>query len=103
MKTIADAPLDDDPRASRYLVKSVMHCARVLAAFTCPDETLRLKEISSRCGLPKSMTFRLIFTLTHCGVIERVDKNLYRAAWSIPNKRRTRARVAEPSSTDAVD
>jgi len=62
-----------------YLVKSVVHASRLLSAFRASGEALPLREVSSRSGLPKSMTFRLLYTLERCGMIEKVGENLYRS------------------------
>ncbi len=62
-----------------YLVKSVVHCSRLLAAFRSPGEALALREIASRSGLPKSMSFRILYTLQSCGMVEKVAENLYRS------------------------
>src|SRR6476659_8013543 len=66
------------PRDS-YLVKSVVHASQLLLAFRSSGEALPLREISSRSGLPKSMTFRLLYTLERCGMVEKVGENLYRS------------------------
>src|SRR5439155_171969 len=63
-----------------YLVKSVVHSSRVLSAFRASGEALPLREIAARGGLPKSMVFRVLYTLERCGMIEKVGENLYRAA-----------------------
>jgi ribose transport system substrate-binding protein len=63
----------------RYLVKSVEHASRLLSAFRASGEALPLREISSRSGLPKSMSFRLLYTLERCGMVEKVGENLYRS------------------------
>ena len=68
-------PTGRDP----YLVKSVVHSSQLLAAFRTSGEALPLREISARSGLPKSMAFRLIYTLERCGMIEKVGDNLYRS------------------------
>src|SRR5205823_269463 len=62
-----------------YLVKSVVHSSRVLTAFRSPGEALPLKEISLRSGLPKTMAFRLLYTLEKCGMVEKVSENLYQS------------------------
>ncbi len=62
-----------------YLVKSVVHASQLLLAFRSSGEALPLREISSRSGLPKSMTFRLLYTLERCGMVEKVGENLYRS------------------------
>lgn len=69
------------PAASRdrYLVKSVEHASRLLSAFRTSGEGLPLREVASRSGLPKSMTFRLLYTLERCGMVEKVGENLYRS------------------------
>jgi ribose transport system substrate-binding protein len=63
-----------------YLVKSVVHSSRVLSAFRASGEALPLREIAARSGLPKSMSFRLLYTLERCGMIEKVGENLYRSS-----------------------
>src|SRR6187402_840643 len=62
-----------------YLVKSVVHSAQLLSAFRSSGEALPLREIAARSGLPKSMTFRLLYTLERCGMIEKAGENLYRS------------------------
>ena len=64
---------------SRYLVKSVVHSARLMTAFKSPEEALSLKEIVSRSALPKTMAFRLLYTLEKCSMIEKISDNLYRS------------------------
>jgi len=65
--------------SDRYLVKSVVHAAQLLSAFRSTGEALPLREISARANLPKSMTFRLLYTLERCGMIEKAGENLYRS------------------------
>ena len=62
-----------------YLVKSVVHAAQLLSAFRSSGEALPLREVAARSGLPKSMTFRLLYTLERCGLIEKAGENLYRS------------------------
>src|SRR5215470_11450501 len=50
------------PTRDRYLVKSIVHSSQLLSAFHLPGEALALKEICSRCALPKTMVFRLLYT-----------------------------------------
>src|SRR5678816_1209221 len=71
----SSAPARRDP----YLVKAVVHASQVLSAFRSSGEALPLREISARSGLPKSMTFRLLYTLERCGMLEKVGENLYRS------------------------
>jgi ribose transport system substrate-binding protein len=77
---------DRDP----YLVKAVVHATRLLSAFQSTGEPLPLREISARSGLPKSMAFRLLYTLERCGAIEKVGENLYRSHLGPFRKRRFR-------------
>ncbi len=69
----------ETPTRDPYLVKSIVHASRALTAFRVSGEALPLREISNRSGLPKSMTFRLLYTLERCGMVEKVGENLYRA------------------------
>ncbi len=62
-----------------YLVKSVVHSSQLLSAFRTSGEALPLREVAARSGLPKSMAFRLLYTLERCGMIEKVGENLYRS------------------------
>src|ERR671933_66307 len=63
-----------------YLVKSVVHSSRVLSAFRASREALPLREIAARSDLPKSMAFRLLYTLERCGMVDKVGENLYRSS-----------------------
>src|SRR5437879_9980116 len=63
----------------RYLVKSVIHSSCLLSAFRSPGEALPLREVASRSGLPKTMVFRLLYTLEKCGMVEKVGENLYQS------------------------
>jgi ribose transport system substrate-binding protein len=72
--------MDRDVRSrDAYLVKSVVHSSRLLTAFRTPGEALPLREIASRSGLPKTMAFRLLYTLERCGMVEKVGENLYQS------------------------
>src|ERR1700693_2278288 len=63
-----------------YLVKSVVHASKILSAFPSAGEALPLKEIAIRSGLPKTMAFRLLYTLEKCDIIEKVGTNLYQSS-----------------------
>src|SRR5947209_19861659 len=67
------------PSRDRYLVKSIVHSSQLLTAFRSPGEALPLKEISARCGLPKTMVFRLLYTLEKCGMVDKLGQNLYQS------------------------
>ena len=62
-----------------YLVKSIVHSSRILSAFRSSGEALPLKEIVLRSGLPKTMSFRLLYTLEKCGMVEKIGANLYQS------------------------
>src|SRR5437763_2554591 len=64
----------------RYLVKSVIHSSCLLSAFRSPGEALPRREVAKRSGLPKSMVFRLLYTLEKCGMVEKVGENLYQSS-----------------------
>jgi ribose transport system substrate-binding protein len=70
-----------------YLVKSILHASEVLAAFRHPAETLRLRDVMARTGFSKGMCFRLLYTLRHCGFLEKADAQRYRL---MPDARRRR-------------
>ncbi len=71
----------------RYLVKSIVHSAQVLSAFQSTGESLSLREIAARSALPKTMAFRLLYTLEKCGMIDKVGSNLYQSRVSPLKKR----------------
>jgi len=70
-----------------YLVKSIVHASQLMMAFQTPGESLSLREIASRSGLPKTMAFRLLYTLQKCGMVDKVGGNLYQSRISPLKKR----------------
>src|SRR6516225_3237702 len=70
-----------------YLVKAVVHAAQLLTAFQTSGEALSLKDVSARSGLPKTMVFRLLYTLEKCGLVQKPGENLYQSC-VYPLKRR---------------
>lgn len=64
--------------SSRYLVHSLMRAAKILSAFRKEGEVLRLKDIVERTGFNKVLCFRILFTLHHCGFVEKIGENQYR-------------------------
>ena len=72
---MSDQPRSRDP----YLVKSIVHSSQLLSAFRASGEALPLREVAKRSGLPKSMAFRLLYTLEKCGMVEKVGENLYQS------------------------
>src|SRR5262245_54486781 len=85
-----DAGARRPPRHESYLVKSLVHASEILAAFQ-PGEGLRLRDVMQRTSFGKGMCFRLLYTLRHCGFIEKVENNKYRLA--ADTKRRKKYRV----------
>jgi ribose transport system substrate-binding protein len=67
------------PTRDRYLVKSVVHASLLLRAFRANGEALPLREVAARSGLPKTMAFRLLYTLEKCGMVEKIGENLYQS------------------------
>lgn len=63
----------------RYFVKSIVHASQLLSAFRSPGEALSLKEVAARCGLPKTMVFRLLYTLEKCGMVDKLGQNAYQS------------------------
>ena len=62
----------------KYLVKAVVHSAQVLSVFRAQGEALPLAVIAERAKLGRCLVFRQLYTLEHCGLVERITKNLYR-------------------------
>src|SRR6516225_11891587 len=80
--------MNNDSRSrDRYLVKSIVHSSQVLMTFQSAGESLSLKEIATRSGLPKTMAFRLLYTLEKCGMIDKVGDNLYQSRLNPLRKR----------------
>jgi ribose transport system substrate-binding protein len=87
----ADAPGRDRGRIhDLYLVKSIVHASEILWAFQHPGEALRLRDVMTRTGFGKGMCFRLLYTLRHCGFIEKVENNRYRLTSDIRRRKKYR-------------
>ncbi len=86
------APPAPSPRARRdlYLVKSLVHASEILWAFQHSGETLRLRDVMDRTGFGKGMCFRLLYTLHHCGFLEKVEGHRYRLTSEIRRRKRYR-------------
>jgi ribose transport system substrate-binding protein len=80
------------PKSERdsYIVRSVVHASQILGAFESPAELLRLRDIVQRTGFGKGMCFRLLHTLSYCGLLEKIDATQYRLISEIRRKRRYR-------------
>jgi len=73
-----------------YVVRSVVHASQVLRAFQSSGEALRLRDVVQRTGLGKGLCFRLLHTLHHIGMVEKVDATRYRLTSEIGRRRRYR-------------
>lgn len=64
--------------ADRNDSQTVLRACDVLKAFRHLGEELQLTQVMERTGLPKTTAFRLLRTLIHGGLIERVGAGIYR-------------------------
>jgi ribose transport system substrate-binding protein len=80
------------PQAKRepYIIRSVVHAAQVLGSFQSAGEVLRLRDVVQRTGFGKGACFRLLHTLHHCGLVEKVDASGYRLVSEIKRRKRYR-------------
>lgn len=72
-----------------YLIKSLEHATDILRVFDRRGETLSLRDVMDRTGFGKGMCFRLLYTLRHCGFLEKADKR-YQLVTDAPRRRRMR-------------
>jgi len=61
-----------------------------MRAFQSSGEALRLRDVVQRTGLGKGLCFRLLHTLHHIGMVEKVDATRYRLTSEIGRRRRYR-------------
>jgi ribose transport system substrate-binding protein len=73
-----------------YIVKSITHAAEILWAFQHTGEALRLRDVMERTGFSKGMCFRLLYTLHHCGFVEKVEGSRYRLTSEVRRRKRYR-------------
>jgi ribose transport system substrate-binding protein len=73
-----------------YVVQSVVHAAEILRAFQTRGEVLRLRDVVERTTLGKGLCFRLLHTLRHCGLLEKIDESRYRLTSDIQRRKRYR-------------
>jgi len=73
-----------------YVVQSVVHASDILRAFQSRGEVLRLRDVIERTGFSKGLCFRLLHTLRHCGLLEKVDDSRYRLTTEIRRRKRYR-------------
>jgi ribose transport system substrate-binding protein len=72
------------------IVKSVVHAVEVLGAFRSAGETLRLRDVVLRTQMGKGMCFRLLHTLHHCGLLEKIDASHFRLVSEVRRHKRHR-------------
>ena len=82
------------PPREPYLVQSVLHASEVLRAFQSRGEALRLRDVVERTGFGKGLCFRLLYTLRHCGLLEKVDESRYRLTSDVHRRKRFRVGYA---------
>jgi len=80
---------DESTRRS-YLVQAVLHATQILRTFQSRGEVLRLRDVVARTRYSKGLCFRLLYTLHHCGLIEKVDESRYRLTSDIQRRKRYR-------------
>jgi ribose transport system substrate-binding protein len=93
-KRQADSGVPAKAGRDLYLVKSLVHASEILWSFQHSGETLRLRDVMDRTRFGKGMCFRLLYTLRHCGFIERVEGNRYRLTSEIRRRKRYRVGYA---------
>lgn len=77
-------------RSAPYVVQSVVHATVILRAFQSRGETLRLRDVVQRTGFTKGLCFRLLHTLRHCGLVEKIDETRYRLTSEVQPRKRYR-------------
>jgi ribose transport system substrate-binding protein len=78
-----------------YLIEAVVRAQKVVEAFEHTAEPLRLRDVVERTGFNKGLCFRLLYTLRHCGVVEKVDVSRYRLVTGDQRRRRYRIGYAD--------
>jgi ribose transport system substrate-binding protein len=86
-KTASEAPAPSAPqtparRGDRNESQTVLRACEVLKAFRVRGEDLSLANVIDRTRLPKTTVFRLLRTLIHGGLLERVNSSMYRNLFS---------------------
>ena len=88
---------------NRYTVKSLVHASQILEAFQTPGDVLRLRDVVARTGFNKGMCFRLLYTLHHCGFLDKVGENHYRLATELRPRRLYRIGYAAQGQDTSFD
>jgi ribose transport system substrate-binding protein len=88
---------------TRYMVKSLVHASHVLESFQSAGDILRLRDVVARTGFNKGMCFRLLYTLHHCGFLDKVGENHYRLASEVRRRRLYRIGYAAQGQDTSFD
>ena len=80
--------------------QTVLRACEVLKAFRHLGEELPLTEVMERTRLPKTTSFRLLRTLIHGGLIERVSAGVYRNSFGPVSARPFRIGFATQGDTE---
>jgi len=87
-------------RRDPYLIKSVVHASRVIAAFQSPGEVVRLGDLVERTALSRGIVFRLLYTFEQCGMVDKIGANQYRLATRLAGRRRWKIGYASLGDED---
>lgn len=79
-----------------YLIKSVGHAAKMMAAFESPGEILTQHELIRRTGLSRGIVHRLLYTPDRHGVVEKLAQNQYRLLFRRAGTRRWKIGYGAP-------
>ncbi len=85
--------------SSRYLIRTLVRAADLLSTFHDPSEVLRLRDVVSRTGLDKNTAFRMLYTLHHCGFLEKSGTGGYRCTIRLNKRRKWRIGYASGGDT----
>ncbi|MGB9291522.1 MAG: helix-turn-helix domain-containing protein, partial [Terracidiphilus sp.] len=94
------ASRNGDRNGDRNESQTVLRACEVLKAFRHLGEELPLTEVMVRTGLPKTTTFRLLRTLIHGGLVERVNAGVYRNSFGPVTARPFRIGFATQGDTE---
>jgi ribose transport system substrate-binding protein len=89
-----------DAQRNPYLIKSVVHASKLMAAFQSPGEVLRLCDLVERTALSRGIVFRLLYTFEQCGVVNKVGVNQYRLAVHLGGRHRWKIGYAALGNED---
>src|ERR1700733_2769749 len=94
------AAREGDRNGDRNESQTVLRACEVLKAFRHLGEELPLTDVMERTGLPKTTTFRLLRTLIHGGLVERVSAGVYRNSFGPVTARPFRIGFATQGDTE---